>query len=153
MAYDVPDNLLRLGQDVSPDRLRYHNKRILVTKEFTFDAAHHLYSYEGKCKNLHGHTYRLQVSASAPVNEIGMAVDFGDLKQVVTSAVVDRLDHQYLNKVLPPMNTTAENMVVWIFEEIWAALKKRDEQATVERVVLWETPTSSVEVSREAMGW
>ncbi len=147
----MPQKLLQLGVDIERTQLRYHNKRVRVTKEFTFDAAHHLYAYEGKCVGLHGHTYRLLVSASAIPDDVGLAIDFSDLKRIVKQSVVDRLDHQYLNAILPPMNTTAENMVVWIFEQIAQALAKEGSKARVERVVLWETPTSCAEVSREEM--
>lgn len=147
----MPQKLLQLDIDIAREQLRYHQKRVLVTKEFTFDAAHHLYAYEGKCVGLHGHTYRLLVSASAVPNDIGISIDFADLKRIVKQSVVDRLDHQYLNAVLPPMNTTAENMVVWMYEQIAQALQQEGSSARVERVVLWETPTSCAEVSREEM--
>ncbi len=151
MDFLSPEKLLRLDDDIARSDLRYHNKRVLVTKEFTFDAAHHLYAYEGKCVSLHGHTYRLAVSVSASPDETGIAIDFADVKAIVQRTVVDRLDHQYLNAVLPPMNTTAENMVVWIFQRIDEALQATHQDKRVERVVLYETPTSSVEITRKEM--
>ncbi len=151
MDFAAPERLLRLDADIARSELRYHNKRVLVTKEFTFDAAHHLYAYEGKCVSLHGHTYRLIVSVSAPPDETGIAIDFADVKTIVKQTVVDRLDHQYLNAVLPPMNTTAENMVVWMFQRIDEALQAGRQDRRVERIVLYETPTSSVEITRREM--
>ncbi len=151
MDFAAPERLLRLDADIARSELRYHNKRVLVTKEFTFDAAHHLYAYEGKCVGLHGHTYRLIVSVSAPPDETGIAIDFADVKTIVKQTVVDRLDHQYLNAVLPPMNTTAENMVVWMFQRIDEALQASCQDKRVERIVLYETPTSSVEITRREM--
>lgn len=151
MDFAAPERLLRLDADIARSELRYHNKRVLVTKEFTFDAAHHLYAYEGKCVSLHGHTYRLIVSVSALPDEAGIAIDFADVKTIVKQTVVDRLDHQYLNAVLPPMNTTAENMVVWMFQRIDEALQASRQDKRVERIVLYETPTSSVEITRREM--
>ena len=147
------DRLLECPRDIPRDHLRYHTRRVAVTKEFTFDAAHHLYEYAGVCKNLHGHTYRLSVTVSGHLDEHGFVIDFKDLKRVVKEAVVDNLDHRYLNAVLPPMNTTAENIVVWIFERIQTALAARNDPRglRVERLVLWETPSSSAEVTREWM--
>ncbi|MDF2684650.1 MAG: queD, partial [Brevibacillus sp.] len=55
--FRIVDRMQHLGTHIEKSQLRYHNKRVLVSKEFTFDAAHHLHAYEGKCKNLHGHTY------------------------------------------------------------------------------------------------
>lgn len=149
--YEMPEKLLRLGTDIDEGQLRYHRRRVMIYKEFTFDAAHHLYAYEGKCNSLHGHTYRLCVTVSDTLDETGLAIDFGDVKALVQRAVVERLDHQYLNAVLPPMNTTAENMIVWIYEEIARALAGRRATARLERLKLWETPTSAAELGREEM--
>ena len=99
------------------ESLVYNPHRTLVSKEFTFDAAHHLFHYEGKCKSLHGHTYHLQIAVSGFLDERGMTYDFGrhqsNLQELLRSPT---LDHRYLNETLPYMNTTAENMVYWIFQ-------------------------------------
>ena len=94
----------------------YNPHRTMVSKEFTFDAAHHLFNYEGKCKSLHGHTYHLQIAVSGYLDERGMTFDFGDLKRIYKDHLEPQLDHRYLNETLPYMNTTAENMVFWIFQ-------------------------------------
>ena len=60
------------------ESLVYNSHRTMVSKEFTFDAAHHLFNYEGKCKSLHGHTYHLQIAVSGYLDERGMTYDFGD---------------------------------------------------------------------------
>lgn len=150
--YRLTDRLLDCPRDIPQEALRYHDRRVAVTKEFTFDSAHHLYAYDGACKSLHGHTYRLVVTVSGHLDERGFVIDFKDLKRIVEETVVDRLDHRYLNETLPPMNTTAENMVVWIFEQLEAALLREPGGLLVERLVLWETPTSCAEVTRTWMG-
>lgn len=155
-GFRVVENLQKIGQDIERKQLKYHNKRVMVSKEFTFDAAHHLHCYEGKCKNLHGHTYKVIFGISGYVNEIGLAIDFGDIKEIWKNEIEIYLDHRYLNETLPAMNTTAENMVVWIFEKMEEALTKGDRQneykgARVEFVRLFETPTSYAEVRREWM--
>lgn len=145
-----------LGTHIQKSQLRYHNKRVLVSKEFTFDAAHHLHAYEGKCKNLHGHTYKVVFGISGLPDEIGLVIDFGDIKQIWKEHIEVYLDHRYLNEMLPPMNTTAENMVVWIFEQMENQLqsetyRNRYNEARVEFVRLFETPTSYAEARREWM--
>lgn len=87
-----------------------------VTKMFTFDAAHALTRYYGKCENLHGHTYRLEVTVEGQVQDNGMVVDFVLLKRVVARRVLDRLDHQNLNDLFE--NSSAENVVLWIWEQL-----------------------------------
>ncbi|MCU5460329.1 6-carboxytetrahydropterin synthase QueD [Bacillus cereus] len=155
-GFHIVENLQKMDEDIQRKQLKYHNKRVMVSKEFTFDAAHHLHCYEGKCKNLHGHTYKVVFGISGYVNEIGLAIDFGDIKEIWKNEIEIYLDHRYLNETLPAMNTTAENMVVWIYEKMAEALIKDNRAneykgARVEFVRLFETPTSYAEVRREWM--
>ena len=75
---------------------------VRVTKEFTFETAHALWNYDGACKNIHGHSYRLFVTIQGVPNQdeenpkFGMVMDFKDLKKVVKEHVVDILDHSLL---------------------------------------------------------
>ena len=63
-----------------------------------------------------GHTYHLQIAVSGFLDERGMTYDFGDIKAIYKNYLEPHLDHRYLNETLPYMNTTAENMVYWIFQ-------------------------------------
>ncbi|KAB2331283.1 6-carboxytetrahydropterin synthase QueD [Bacillus mesophilum] len=153
-GFRIVEKLQKLDEDIKKSDLKYHHKRVLVSKEFTFDAAHHLHCYEGKCKNLHGHTYRVVFGISGFVDEVGLVIDFGDIKEIWKEEIEIYLDHRYLNETLPKMNTTAENMVVWIYEKMMESLNDRCNQykdAQVEFVRLYETPTSFAEVRREWM--
>ncbi|MFO0781165.1 MAG: 6-carboxytetrahydropterin synthase QueD [Candidatus Gracilibacteria bacterium] len=89
---------------------------MLVTKEFTFDAAHFLTDYYGKCERVHGHTYRLQVTVEGKVQSNGLVVDFVVLKRVVKKHVLEKLDHQLLNDVLD--NPSAERVVQWMWDQL-----------------------------------
>ncbi|MCA1010050.1 6-carboxytetrahydropterin synthase QueD [Halobacillus halophilus] len=150
-GFTIVENLQKIDQDIKRHELKYHKKRVMVSKEFTFDAAHHLHCYEGKCKNLHGHTYRVIFGISGYVDDIGIVIDFGDIKEIWKEQIEIHLDHRYLNDTLPNMNTTAENMVVWIYEKMAAALAGQPEGHRVEFVKLYETPTSFAEARREWM--
>ena len=152
--FRIVERLHKIDEHIKKEDLKYHQKRVLVNKEFTFDAAHHLHCYEGKCKNLHGHTYKVIFGISGFVDDIGLVIDFGDIKEIWKEKIEIYLDHRYLNEMLPPMNTTAENMVVWIFEQMETALKDETNPAQdirVEFVRLYETPTSYAEARREWM--
>lgn len=152
--FKIPEKVQRLYEDIQPEQLKYHDRRVAVRKEFTFDAAHHLHLYEGKCKNLHGHTYRLAITVSGKVNELGFCVDFADIKKIYEDAIKSRLDHRYLNEELPPMNTTAENMIVWIWQELDQRMQEwgwKQQGYRLEELVLHETPTSSAQLKREWM--
>ena len=123
---------------------------IKVTKSFTFDAAHFLPNHKGKCANMHGHTYKLEVTVVRDHGKLmnggsdeGMVVDFYDLKAIVKAEVIDKMDHKVLNEVLP-FRTTAENMAAYIFGILTDRLQANE--VKVEKVKLWETPDSYVEV-------
>jgi len=72
---------------------------IRITKQFNFEAGHALYGYDGKCKNVHGHSYKLSVTVSGePITDntnvkFGMVIDFSDLKKIVKEEIVDVFDH------------------------------------------------------------
>ena len=73
--------------------------RIRITKQFNFETGHALYGYDGKCKNVHGHSYKLSVTVSgSPITDnsnvkFGMVIDFSDLKKIVKEEIVDIFDH------------------------------------------------------------
>jgi len=125
---------------------------IKTTKSFTFDAAHFLPNHKGKCANMHGHTYRMEVTVvrdngklSNEGSDEGMVIDFADLKTLVKAEVIDRMDHKVLNDVLP-FRTTAENIVAHIFQVLTDKLQSRG--VIVDRIKLWETPDSYAEAGR-----
>jgi len=153
MSYEIPKKVEVFGQDIHREQLRYHRRKVRVSKEFTFDSAHHLHCYEGKCKNLHGHTYRLKVVMIGETDDLGFVIDFSDMKRMTKERVLHKLDHRYLNEVLPPMNTTAENMAVWIYEQLHEALVEEDwyPRVKLDEIKLWETPTSYAAVTRDLM--
>lgn len=116
---------------------------ILITKIFKFDAAHTLPQYDGKCRNLHGHAYKLEVTVAGSIqrgnsSEYGMIMDFSRLKEIVKEHVIDKLDHSYLNDI-PGLYPTAELMLEWICEQLHSC------RLNIVRVRLRETDTSYVE--------
>jgi 6-pyruvoyltetrahydropterin/6-carboxytetrahydropterin synthase len=155
-GFRIVEKLQKINDDIQPNQLKYHSKRVLVSKEFTFDAAHHLHCYDGKCMNLHGHTYKVIFGISGMVDDRGLMIDFGDIKDIWKNEIEIFLDHRYINETLPPMNTTAENIVVWIYEKMKESLSKEErldlyKGARVEFIRLYETPTSYAEARREWM--
>ena len=147
---------------------------LTATKVFQFDCAHMLSGHEGLCKNLHGHTYTLEVEvqATTPTEVIpegpsaGMVVDFSDLKAIVKEAIVDKYDHSFIfNSVSPEMceiqisdtlkaygkrvvafpgRPTAENMCLEFINALRVATGGLSYKIT--RVRVWETQSSYAEV-------
>ena len=114
-----------------------------VMIERNFSSAHQLRGYKGKCENLHGHNYRVEIYArGSELDNIGLLVDFGELKEAADE-VVAYLDHRNINE-LPPfdeeLNPSAENLARYILERV--ARRVGDERVSVYKVRCFETPTS-----------
>ena len=114
-----------------------------VMIERNFSSAHQLRGYKGKCENLHGHNYRVEIFARGrELDNIGLLVDFGDLKAAADD-IVQYLDHRNINE-LPPfdaeLNPSAENLARYILERV--AARVGDPRVQVYKVRCYETPTS-----------
>ncbi|MBR7180975.1 MAG: 6-carboxytetrahydropterin synthase QueD [Kiritimatiellae bacterium] len=134
-----------------------------VVKSVRFDAAHILTNHKGLCKNLHGHTYRVDVAVSRPDTMDGdMVMDFKELKRIAVETVCDRFDHAFIYntsspgemeiaavvekngmKTAPiPFRSTAENLARLFFDELEKKI------SGVSSVRVWETADSSAEYRR-----
>jgi 6-pyruvoyltetrahydropterin/6-carboxytetrahydropterin synthase len=89
--------------------------KIRITKQFSFETGHALYGYDGKCKNVHGHSYKLSVTViGTPITDtlnvkFGMVIDFTDLKKIVKEEIVDLFDHATVfNKNTPHVELAKE---------------------------------------------
>jgi 6-pyruvoyltetrahydropterin/6-carboxytetrahydropterin synthase len=114
-----------------------------VMIERNFSSAHQLRGYKGKCENLHGHNYKIEIYArGSELDNIGLLVDFGELKEAADE-IVAYLDHRNINE-LPPfdeeLNPSAENLARYILERV--ASRVGDERVSVYKVRCFETPTS-----------
>ncbi len=114
-----------------------------VMIERNFSSAHQLRGYQGKCENLHGHNYRIEIFARGrELDNIGLLVDFGELKSAADE-IVQYLDHRNINE-LPPfdkeLNPSAENLARYILEHV--ARRVGDDRVQVYKVRCYETPTS-----------
>jgi 6-pyruvoyltetrahydropterin/6-carboxytetrahydropterin synthase len=109
--------------------------KIRLTKEFTFEMAHILEGYDGPCKNVHGHSYRLEVTViGKPISDrnnpkYGMVMDFGQLKTIVNKLVVNRFDHVLLINSNSNLLSKAETLSLGKIEPV-------DYQPTCENLLL-----------------
>lgn len=106
--------------------------------EATFSSAHNLRGYKGKCEDLHGHNWRIEVVAkSEELNDIGIVVDFKELKKKL-NAVLEEMDHKYLNKLtyFKKVNPTSENIAKYIYQKLITKIPLLDS------VTVWENATS-----------
>jgi len=140
---------------------------IRITKQFNFETGHALYGYDGKCRNVHGHSYKLSVTVIGnPITDtthvkLGMVIDFGDLKKIVKEEIVNQFDHATVfnkntphvelakelvdrghNVILADYQPTSENMVIDFATKIKARLPKN---IKLHSLKLQETETSFAE--------
>ncbi len=140
---------------------------IRITKQFNFETGHALYGYDGKCRNVHGHSYKLSVTVIGnPITDtshvkLGMVIDFGDLKKIVKEEIVNQFDHATVfnkntphvelakeltkrghNVILADYQPTSENMVIDFAQKIKARLP---ENIKLHSLKLQETETSFAE--------
>lgn len=140
---------------------------IRITKQFNFETGHALYGYDGKCRNVHGHSYKLSVTVIGnPITDtshvkLGMVIDFSDLKKIVKEEIVNQFDHATVfnkntphvelakelterghNVILADYQPTSENMVIDFAEKIKARLP---ENIKLHSLKLQETETSFAE--------
>lgn len=114
-----------------------------VSVEYSFAAGHALRGYRGKCENVHGHNYKLQVSvAGENLNSIGLLMDFAELQSSIKK-LADRLDHRFLNE-LPPfdqLNPSAENIAKYFCDGLQPLVQAQGLQ--MQAVTVWETDSTS----------
>lgn len=137
---------------------------VRITKEFHFEGAHALIGYDGKCRHIHGHSYKFYVTVKGePVNDPcnpknGMVLDFSLLKQIVNEQIVSLYDHAlilskdaalsseieaaYQNVILVDFQPTCENLVLHFVELIRCKLP---ENVSLQSIKMYETPSSYVE--------
>jgi 6-pyruvoyltetrahydropterin/6-carboxytetrahydropterin synthase len=115
----------------------------LLTVKDHFDAAHHLYGYPGECRNLHGHTWDVEVTVeSGELDDIGIVYDFKSLKSDL-AAVLGDFDHVLINEVAPfdKISPTAENLARVICERLQGRM---DPRVSVTEVAVWESPIAKL---------
>lgn len=122
--------------------------KVRVCKRVSFDAAHRLPNYVGKCANWHGHHWVVELAVSGQImEEYGFVVDFSRLKDWLKENVVDVLDHTSLNDTIE--NPTAENLALYI-KELWKSSgQKVLADINLDFIRVWETEDSYVEVGHE----
>ena len=122
----------KIHSEIEPE----DNRKLEIRKTFEFEAAHFLPKHPGLCHGHHGHSYKLAVSIMGERDKnTGMLIDFGDLKKIVNKVIIDKLDHKDLTKVFD-YDTTAENMVYWIWDKLVEA------GLNISKIELWETSGS-----------
>lgn len=118
---------------------------MIISRSITFEAAHWLPNYKGKCNNVHGHRWKVEIGVEGPLEiQTGMVLDFGYLKQFLEEFVKEPLDHTMVNDTLP--NPTAENIAEDIAMQ-WknSGINQVYPKVSLSFVKVWETENSCAE--------
>lgn len=121
-----------------------------LTISLDFEAAHCIQGYPGKCQRLHGHNWRVEVTVCGEtLNELGMLVDFHDLKDAAKE-VLGELDHHYLNELeaFRTENPTAENLARHIYDSLEQTPLLQTGAIRLTQIKVWESPHSAVAYTR-----
>ena len=121
--------------------------RATVYKKMDFCAAHKLPNYDGKCANLHGHTWYIEVGISGEIDDrTGMVVDFTLVKAMLNTLIEQSFDHHLLNDVI--VNPTAENIAQYFYFYLTGRISKKNlaKDIRVEEVTIWESDDSKATV-------
>jgi len=116
----------------------------VLTIEDHFASAHQLRGYKGKCENIHGHNWKVVMSVKGDkLNEIGLLIDFHDLK-VILKKICNDLDHKNVNEVVPfdRINPSSENIAHYIADRAQVELGRTGQEIIVDSVTVWESETS-----------
>ncbi len=145
-----------------------------ISKQIEWDMGHRVTNHKSKCRFLHGHRYKAEISLTGNLVDVkgssdeGMVIDFGDVKKIATKYVHDALDHGFmvwnkdktltnffsknkeLKHIIVPFVPTAENIAGWVFLQIDKHIKdKYKTNLKLYSVKIWETPTSSATCTRK----
>lgn len=116
-----------------------------VAVEQGFASAHALRNYKGRCENIHGHNWKVQVVIQGErLDDTGLLVDFIDVKNLMAN-IIDRIDHQFLNEI-PPfdiVNPSAENIAEYFYQKMTEGLGDTPVPVKVTEVKIWETDIQS----------
>jgi 6-pyruvoyltetrahydropterin/6-carboxytetrahydropterin synthase len=119
-----------------------------------FSAAHSLGDYKGKCENLHGHNWKVEVVVSSnSLDSIGMVIDFGEVKKIVKKAL-NQLDHKYLNDLdyFQHRNPSSEEIARYIFTSLRGKIFRKKNNLNLEEVRVWETQNACAIYQEEKKG-
>lgn len=142
---------------------------MLISKQIEWDMGHRVMNHHSKCKNIHGHRYRMEIVMKGNLitkeglSSEGMVIDFGDIKSIAISNIHDILDHGFmvwekdgllvkifsknpqLKHIIVPFTTTAENIAAWCFKRLASSFSDTfGTNLKLHSIKIWETPTSLV---------
>lgn len=126
-----------------PEKFKYFNEKVIIHKNYEFTCDNRIFFSKTVFKDLKNHRYTFNLEISSMVNDTGLATDFHLIDKIYDEHIAVKLDNCLLNETLPAMNTTAENIAYWLFEQFDKNLPADDE---LFKVTLYETDKQGITI-------
>lgn len=134
---------MNINDTQPPEEFKYFNEKVIVNKHYEFTCDNRIFFSNTAFKDLKNHCYTFNLEISSIVNDTGLATDFHLIDKIYNEQIGIKLDGCLLNETLPEMNTTAENIAYWLFEQFDKHLPADDELL---KVTLYETDKQGITI-------
>ncbi len=134
---------MNINDTQPPEEFKYFNEKVIINKHYEFTCDNRIFFSNTAFKDLKNHCYTFNLEISSIVNDTGLATDFHLIDKIYNEQIGIELDGCLLNETLPEMNTTAENIAYWLFEQFDKHLPADDELL---KVTLYETDKQGITI-------
>ena len=131
-----------------PNQFKYREGRTVLKQQYDFKCDNRIYFSEDIFRDLHNHSYRLYVDVLSPIGDYGLGLDFNEVDKLYEREIAPYIDGQLVNETLPEMNTTAENIAIWIWHQF---NKHLPENNSLQKLEFFETDTQGLVLTTELM--
>lgn len=131
-----------------PKQFKYRSNAVLIKNYYEFTCDNRIYFTQTVHKDLANQRYQFNIEILSQIDDYGLALDFNEVDKIYKSKIATYLDGQLINETLPPMNTTAENIAFWIWEQFEQFLPENN---TLQKLEFFENATQGLVLTRERM--
>lgn len=131
-----------------PTHFKYKESQTVLKQSYEFKCDNRIYFSESAYQDLFDHSYRLYIDVLSPIGEFGLGLDFNEVDAIYNQFIKPKVNHQILNETLPDMNTTAENIAMWIWDEFEQHLPENHHMYELQ---LFETDRHGVSLKQDTM--
>lgn len=131
-----------------PEQFKYKNASVRIKNYFQFTCDNRMYFSKTKHIDLTNQLYQFDVEILSPIDDLGLALDFNEVDKIYDEYIAPYLDNQLVNETLPTMNTTAENIALWIWDQFARVIPEGNK---LEKLTFYENKTQGLVLTAEDM--
>ncbi|MDU9418462.1 6-carboxytetrahydropterin synthase [Staphylococcus lloydii] len=131
-----------------PEQFKYKNASVRIKNYFQFTCDNRIYFSKTKHIDLTNQLYQFDVEILSPIDDLGLALDFNEVDKIYDEYIAPYLDNQLVNATLPTMNTTAENIALWIWDQFARVIPEGNK---LEKLTFYENKTQGLVLTAEDM--